>query len=226
MRKKIYFVLFCLFAVLGSISTAQTTAKDTAQYLKNPNYAHEMDLYKIYKTKEADIVMLGNSITHGINWNELLGRNGVVERGIPSDIVEGYAARLDNVIKLKPKFCFVMGGINDIYNWTPIDKIFDTYVKIITELKKNNIKPIIQSTLYAGVKWKSYNDRNREVTKLNKLLQEYAKKNFIEYIDLNKKMSTKNILNANITVDGIHLNAEGYKMWAIEIEKILRKYNF
>lgn len=226
MRKKIYFALFCLFAFLSSISTAQTAVKDTAQYLKNPNYIHEMDLYKIYKTKEADIVMLGNSITHGINWNELLGRNGVIERGIPSDIVEGFAARLDNVIKLKPKFCFIMGGINDIYNWTPVDKIFDTYVKIITELKKNNIKPVIQSTLYAGIKWKSYNDRNREVTKLNKLLQDYAKKNFIDYIDLNKKMSTKNILNANITVDGIHLNAEGYKMWAIEIEKILRKYNF
>jgi len=34
--------------------------------------------------------MLGNSITHGAAWNELLGRSNVVERGISSDVLRGY----------------------------------------------------------------------------------------------------------------------------------------
>ncbi|MFH0735731.1 MAG: GDSL-type esterase/lipase family protein [bacterium] len=221
-----YGIVFTIFLFFATLINAQTAVQDSLLYLKNPNYLHELGLLEVYKTKQADIVMLGNSITHGANWNELLGRNGVVERGIPSDIVDGFYARIGGIIKLKPKLCFIMGGINDIYNWTPVEKIFEKYVKILTELKKNNIKPIVQSTLYVGVKWKSYADRNREVAKLNKMLMDYAKKNVIDYVDLNKKMSTKNILNNDITIDGLHLNGKGFGIWALELEKILRKYNF
>ncbi len=220
MKHAIY--VFCLI-LISNLSFAQN---DTTLYTKNPLYQLQMDLYKVYKTKQADIVMLGNSITHGANWNELLGRYNVVERGIPSDVLDGFNARLNTVIDLKPKFVFIMGGINDIYNWIPTDKIFEKYVKLITELKKNNIKPIIQSTLFAGAKWKSYSDRNKEVLKLNKLLSDYAKKNLIDFIDLNKKLSSKNVLIADYTYDGLHLNAKGYEIWAAEVDKILRKYNY
>ncbi len=214
--------IFCSFLIYTSI-LAQI---DTTLYLKNPNYQQEMGLYEVYKTKQADIVMLGNSITHGANWNELLGRANVVERGISSDVLDGYLARLNTITSLKPKFVFIMAGINDIYNWLPVEKIFEKYVRLINELKKNNIKPIIQSTLFAGSKWKSYSDRNKEVIKLNKMLSEYAKKNLIEYVDLNKKLSAKNILIADYTYDGLHLNGKGYAIWAAEVDKILRKYNY
>lgn len=220
MKKIIY--IFCFVLISFSID-AQI---DTTLYLKNPNYQQELSLYDAYKTKQADIVMLGNSITHGANWNELLGRQNVVERGISSDVLDGYLARLNYVILLKPKFVFIMAGINDIYNWLPVEKIFEKYVRLIGELKKNNIKPIIQSTLFAGSKWKSYSDRNKEVIKLNKMLSDFAKKNLIEYIDLNKKLSAKNILIADYTYDGLHLNGKGYAIWATEVDKVLRKYSF
>jgi len=220
MSKKLYIYCFVL------ISITLKAQIDTTLYLKNPNYQQEMGLYDVYKIKQADIVMFGNSITHGANWNELLGRQNVVERGISSDVLDGYLARINTVISLKPKFVFIMAGINDIYNWLPVDKIFEKYVRLIGQLKKNNIKPVIQSTLFAGTKWKSYSDRNKEVLKLNKLLSEYAKKNLIEYIDLNKKLSAKNILIAEYTYDGLHLNGKGYEIWGAEVDKLLRKYSF
>jgi len=208
------------------ISFTLNAQNDTTLYLKNPNYQQELSLYEAYKTKQADIIMFGNSITHGANWNELLDRKNVVERGISSDGLDGYIARLPYIISLKPKFVFIMGGINDIYNWTPVEKIFEKYVRLISELKKNNIKPVIQSTLFAGNKWKSYSDRNKEVIRLNKMLSDYAKKNLIEFVDLNKKLSAKNILIAEYTYDGLHLNGKGYAIWAIEVDKILKKYSF
>ncbi|HPN38318.1 MAG TPA: GDSL-type esterase/lipase family protein [Melioribacteraceae bacterium] len=220
MNKKIY--IFCLVM----ISFTLNAQNDTTLYLKNPNYQQELSLYEAYKTKQADIIMFGNSITHGANWNELLDRKNVVERGISSDGLDGYIARLPYIISLKPKFVFIMGGINDIYNWTPVEKIFEKYVRLISELKKNNIKPVIQSTLFAGNKWKSYSDRNKEVIRLNKMLSDYAKKNLIEFVDLNKKLSAKNILIAEYTYDGLHLNGKGYAIWAIEVDKILKKYSF
>ena len=48
------------------------------------------------------IVMLGNSITNGCEWAELLGNSNVVNRGISGDTVEGIQARLGSIIKAAP----------------------------------------------------------------------------------------------------------------------------
>ncbi len=223
--RKIILILLSVFIYTASYSQNKNTTTTTEPYnfRSNPNYTYEMGLYDIYKTQRADIVMLGNSITHGVNWNELLGREKVIERGIPSDNLDGFISRLDYVTKLKPKVCFIMGGINDIYNWTPLEKVFQNYTFIIKELKAKNIKVVIQSTLYVNAKYPSAADRNMQVESLNKLLLDYAKKNNIEFIDLNQKLSTARFLNGDVTYDGLHLNAKGYRIWGREVELILGK---
>lgn len=213
---------------------AQNQKNDSLRYKNNPLYGIETGKYDIYKTKQANIVMLGNSITHGAVWNELLGRPDVVERGIPSDILQGFAARMNYIYKLHPKIVFIMGGLNDIYNWTPVDEVFPIYIKIIEDLKARNIIPVIQSTTYAtkyygkehGLTAESNFGRNREVDKLNKLLEDYAKLNNIDFIDLIPKIETADhYLRADLTIDGVHFNASAYKIWAEEVEKILAKHN-
>lgn len=193
-------------------------------YKGNPLYQRQLEFYDIYKTKSADIVMLGNSITHGVDWSELLGRKNIVNRGISSDIVEGFYNRLNYVYELNPKICFILGGINDIYNWIPVADIFESYKKVIMKLKEHNITPVIQSTIYAGKGWPQSADRNNEVEKLNKLLREYASKNGMEFIDLNSFLSKDKYLIDKYTWDGLHLNAEGYKLWGNEINQALVKH--
>jgi lysophospholipase L1-like esterase len=216
--------IFVLVTIIYVSSVYAVTAPgDTALYKKNPNYELQTELYKIYATKQANIVMLGNSITHGVNWAELLGRTDVVDRGIPSDNTEGYLSRLDNIISLKPKVCFIMGGINDIYNWIPVEDIFKNYVKIISGLRAKKIQVVIQSTLYVASGYTSAANRNAEVEKLNKMLSDYAVKNNIIFIDLNARLSYKNMLMDYLTYDGLHLKAPAYKMWSKEVEKALQK---
>ena len=236
-------VFLLLFMAISSFTVpvipTQNIPPDTALYKKNINYQRQINLYKINKIKQADIVMLGNSLTHGANWNELLGRKNVVERGIVSDVVEGFYHRMSYIYKLKPKIVFVLGGLNDIFSWTPVEKIYKYYVKIINGLKSRKIIPVIQSTLYAGKKWgkawieqnhpelnvAKYNSgRNDEVDKLNKMLENFAKVNKIEFIDLNSLMSRGHYLKPELTYDGVHLNAAGYKIWAKEVDKILKKH--
>lgn len=229
MKKK----LLIIFLVCGSnyVDAGNIISADTVDYRNNPNYDHELELYEIYKTRQADIIMLGNSLTHGVNWNQLLGRNNVVEMGIPGDITEGMFNRLQYVIRLKPKICFILSGLNDIYNWIPVEDIFRNYIRIINLLKAKNIEPVIQSTLYAGKEWgKDWGTtpeinagRNKEVDRLNLLLKDYASKNNIEFIDLVSIMSNSNFLNSKFTHDGLHLNAKGFKIWAQEVEKVLAK---
>lgn len=203
----------------------------------NPNYKIQIDLYNVYKTKSADIVMFGDSQTKGVDWNELLGRQGIVNRGIPSDVLSGYKKRLDYIIKLNPKVVFIMGGVNDIYNWTPVEEIFNTYKEIVATLMAKNIIVVIQSVIYAGESWgeewlkvnnpdvKPYDvnlGRNKEIDKLNMLLKNFSLSNKILFLDINSRLKSGNFLNKIYHYDGIHLNARGYKIWGEEIEKALK----
>lgn len=239
LHERIILTLSIVILLAGSINS-QVNSKtprqiDTLKYKTNPNYIIQLEMYDLYVTQQADIIMLGNSLTAGANWNELLGRANVVGRGIPGDVLSGIYARMDYIFRLKPKIVFVLGGLNDIYNWTPLNEVFLTYVKIINALQEQNIIPVIQSTIYAGRDWaknwggtpETNAGRNKEIDNLNKLLFEYAKKNNIDYLDLNSKMCTKNnYLRPELTWDGVHLNAEGYRIWVLEVEFILTKYNF
>jgi len=228
--KKALLIIFFTVFLISSISAQQNT--DSLKYRNNPNYNLQMDMFEAYKTHKANVIMYGNSLTAGTNWSELLGRNDVIGRGIPSDVLTGFFARLNSIYKLKPKVVFLMGGLNDIYNWTNVDEIYFTYIRIIHALQVRKITPVIQSTLYAGKDWakewggtpESNAGRNREVEKLNKMLSDYAKKNNIEYIDLVSKMSTNDkFMRPDFTWDGIHLNAKGYLIWAKEVEAVLQK---
>lgn len=233
MLKSITLILLSTSLLLTCSNINGQQIKDTLKYRTNPNYDLQTRMFSLYKTRQADIVMLGNSLTAGAVWSELLGRPNVVGRGIPGDIIQGYNARINEILKLKPKIVFILGGLNDIYGWTPVEEIFSDYIKLIQKLQANGIITVIQSTTYAGRDWaKSWGGtpevnagRNKEVDRLNKLLSDYAVKNNIDYIDLNSKMSTKdNFLRPELTWDGVHLNAEGYRIWAREVERVLIKY--
>lgn len=200
--------------------------QDSAYYSKNPLYIQEVGLYQIYKTKKADIVMLGDSNIRGADWNELLGREKVVGRGITSDVVEGYLSRLNYVTKLNPKVCFIIGGLNDVYSWIPLENILQNYIRLIQELKSKGIIVVVQSAIYTTKEWPNSENRNPEVRKLNNLLKEYCSNEKIHFIDLNEKMSTGLYINSNLVNSWGHLNANGYKIWAIEVDKLLKKLGF
>lgn len=168
--------------------------------------------------------MLGNSITFGVNWNELMGRTAIVNRGIGSDNTYGFLHRMEYVYKLHPKICCVMGGINDIYQEIPVEKIFENYKKIVEELRAHKIIPVIQSTLFVSPKWRKYTEKNLEAVKLDSLLAEYAQQNKIDFINLNAVMSKDNLLMEELTFDGVHLTAKGYALWRDELEKVFQRH--
>lgn len=204
-------------------SLCAQTAYDSL-YLKNPGYKNQTAVFALSKITSADVVFLGNSITFGGNWYELLGRERIINRGIGSDNTVGMLHRLRFVYLLKPKICFIMAGINDIYSDAPVGKIFENYVNIIDTLRAHNIVPVIQSTLHTNPKWKRTEEKNPEVTKLNALLLEYAQANSILYIDLNAVLSTNGVLRDEYTTDGVHLTPAAYAVWRDMIEPVLRKH--
>jgi len=183
----------------------------------SPYYEHKVSQFKLLSDdKTKSIVMLGDSITERGLWSELTNRMDIANRGISGDTTEGVMDRLNN---LNPNFkqCFIMLGINDILRGEDILNIMKNYKNILNTLRQKNITPYIQSTLYIGSN-APYLYKQR-VKKLNQFLQRYAKEHKLVYIDLNKSLAPNSYLKQNYSLDGLHLNGEGYLIWKNIITK-------
>jgi len=200
-------------------SLTYSTTDKPYTYDMNPVYKSETERF-MRSDEKSDIVMFGNSITSQADWNELLGREDIVNRGISGDITEGMLKRIRSVLKVKPKYCFLMGGINDITRRVPYEETLSNLKTIAEILKTNGIIPVMQSVLYTESRFFSSDYNNPIVTKLNDDIMEFCSENRIDFLDLNRFLSENNSLKAEYTDDGLHLNAKGYEVWG----KVLNSY--
>ena len=92
-RKSLFIALFCFSVYLSS----GQTAKWDSTY-RPGIYEFKVQLYESYPKSKNDIVFLGNSITDRVDWNELLGKSNVRNRGISGDITFGVLQRLHQEI--------------------------------------------------------------------------------------------------------------------------------
>lgn len=199
-------------------------AQNSSVYLGNQNYSLQLGYEDLYETSSADVIMLGDSHTYNLNWDELLNRKGIVNRGIDGDITQGYLHRLNYIYKLNPKLCFIEGGINDFYAHFGVREVFKNYAEILEALKSHKIIPVIQSTLFVAKSYTSAKETNKKVEELNQLLIKYAKENKIEYLDINSLVSNNGFLKEELSYDGLHLNAKGYILWKPLIEEVLVRH--
>ena len=192
------------------------------KYDYNDNYMYKPETEKFMLfDKQADIVMFGNSITAGIDWNELLDRKDIVNRGINGDITEGMLNRMNSVLKVKPKICFFMGGINDLTRRVSSENTVENIKDIINILLENDIKPVLQSIIYTEKRFYDHEHNNKYVTIINDELMKFAEEKSILYLDMNEYLSENCFLKAEYTHDGLHLSAEGYIVWGNVVKKII-----
>ncbi|MFV0392336.1 MAG: serine hydrolase [Paludibacteraceae bacterium] len=177
-----------------------------------------------------DIVMLGNSITEGgKDWNKLLGRKNIRNRGISGDIAEGVYDRINSIVGGNPQKLLLLIGINDISRNIPNDSIVGYIEKIVLELKSKSPQTEIylQSILPFDQSKRGNNKRleNKEKTVIeaNKMIKAAAKKQHVRFINLYPLFVEKNTdtLKGDFTNDGLHLNEAGYQVWAKELKKYL-----
>jgi len=204
--------LLIIFMLVSSILVQAATPK--REFTKPTGYERTAEMYKMYGINEfGRILMLGDSITYGAYWNELMKRSDIINRGIPGDTTFWMLDRLEYTTTGRIEKAFVLAGINDISKYQLPASIFARYTKIIDFLVAQGIKPHIQSVIYLGKLNPKYDVYNGRIAELNKLLKEYADKNGYTFIDLNPTLAPEGFLKDEYTYDGTHLTAQGYTLW-------------
>ena len=159
----------------------------------------------------ADLVMFGDSITEWAPWADIFRDVSMVNRGLAGDTTTGMLRRIDTTLNVKPKLVCFMAGINDLAQGYDVDHIYQNYIDMLKVWQENDIRILVQSTLYVGSKLQGLNS---SVELLNRKISEYCSQQGIAFLDVNSVLSPNQILSNEYSCDDLHLNAKAYQVWA------------
>jgi lysophospholipase L1-like esterase len=171
---------------------------------------------------ENRVVFMGDSITDGWKLAEYFPGQPYINRGISGQTTPQMLIRFrPDVIELKPKVVVILAGTNDIAGNTgpmTLDMIEDNYASMAELAKANGIKVVFASVLpihdYGRTKV-SERRQPDQILKLNEWLKSYCRANGHIYLDyFTRVVDEKGMLKAELANDGLHPNAEGYKLMA------------
>jgi len=184
---------------------------------------------------ENRVVFMGDSITDIWKLSEYFPGKPYINRGIGGQTTPQMLIRFrPDVIALKPRAVLILAGTNDIAGNTgpmTLEMIENNYASMAELAKANGIKVIFASVLpihdYGRTKV-SERRSPEQILKLNEWLKSYCKANGHIYLDYFSKMvDDKGMLKVELANDGLHPNAEGYKVMAplaeSAIQQALRK---
>jgi lysophospholipase L1-like esterase len=180
-------------------------------------------LFALSKVESASIVMLGDSLTEGAPWTELTGCPHLLERGIGGDTTAKVLARLDDVLKLKPRVVFLMIGVNDISLSVPKETTVANYKAILDRLKGPHL--IVAYVLPVAA---SYGKRhmNGSIAALDDSIAGLvADRPDTTVLDLRPRFrGPDGYLRADLSYDGLHLSPKGYELWRDAIAPYVAQY--
>lgn len=219
--KRIFFSL--LF--LGILFSVAAQENEFSTY-----YNQRLSLFRSLPDTPNEIIMLGNSITDGGEWNELLPGFNVKNRGISGDVTSGVLYRLDEVTNSKPAKIFLLIGINDLARGIPADTVFRNICLIAQKISEATpgTDVFIQSILPVNPsfnKFAGHVNKTEAVKQINKMLKNWCRENNVQFINLFDSFTEKdsNYLNPEFTNDGLHLTAGGYLRWVELITPFLNQ---
>lgn len=197
----------------------------------NPDvyYARRATLFDLLPVYSSDIIMLGNSLTDGAEWNELFDNCHVKNRGIVGDIIPGFFERLEPILKGQPRKIFIMGGVNDISHGVSADSIVSAMTQVVTTIQARCPKTeiYVQSMLPFNNDvrlWKLLKGREQVVVDGNKGLESMCQRLGVTFINLYPLFVGENgKMKPEYTNDGLHLMGGAYLIWRDTLLPYIRK---
>ena len=172
-------------------------------------------------------VMLGNSLTERGYWSEYFQKERVLNRGIGGDCISGMIHRIDPIVEGQPRAIFIMGGANDlIFSKISDAKLLEQYERLLDIIarKSPRTKVYVQSLLplNESMNEKQFGGKNARIVSFNKCLREMAARRGLVYIDIWSAIQRDGILPEELTFDGVHIKADGYRIWIEQIRPYVK----
>lgn len=181
---------------------------------------------------KGQIVFIGDSITDYFPLDGYFADlpQATYNRGIGGDTTSGVLARLKvSLYDLAPAKIVLLIGINDINGGVADEVILSNYRNILLSIKTNlptaevncvSILPMNEVVTAYGVNLPT---ALRRIKALNEEIRIAAEGSGYRYVDLYSSVrDEREQLTEGFSDDGIHLNADGYAVWASVIKPFLQ----
>ena len=178
------------------------------------------------------VVFLGDSITDGWKIADYFPGKPYVNRGISGQTTPQMLIRFrPDVIDLQPKVVVLLAGTNDIAGNTGpmvVEQIEENYASMAELAKAHGIRFVFASVLPVhdkGARGPQTPRRSPEqIKELNTWLKKYCADNKLIYLDYYSHVLGDNgMLRTELAADGLHPNADGYKIMAPLAEQAIEQ---
>ena len=234
--------LTSLVALVASLVAASAATNYAVQPVLHPGTEKRHESFnEISKKGEAQLVFLGDSITHGFDnkngkavWEKYWAPLKAANFGISGDRTEHVLWRLDhgNFDGLKPKAIVLMIGTNNTgHQGRPQKEIDNAVYKCTAEQTAEGIKAIVAKLqqkcpdakiLILGIfpRGADKNDKFRQQNEAtNAIVKGFADDKKVFFLDIGGKfLEADGTLPKAIMPDLLHPNEKGYQIWSDAIE--------
>ena len=180
---------------------------------------------------ENRVVFMGNSITQG--WietrPEFFANRPYINRGISGQTTPQMLIRFrQDVIALQPKVVVILAGTNDIAGNTgpsTLEMIEDNLASMAELANANGIRVVLSSVMPVyDYPWKPGLKPAGKIITLNAWIKQYCDKKGFIYVDYFSSLADeRNGMKASLSKDGVHANADGYKVMEPLVEEAIKK---
>ena len=165
------------------------------------------------------VLFVGDSLSQlwGIEEPLFFQRNNYVNRGKGGLTTAGLLRTVeDDILQTRPRCVHIICGINDIAEnegYVPPEIIVGNLRAVVKVCRTCRIEVIVASILpVSSIPWQLHLDPRDRVKCTNILLRKMCEEQDVTFLDYHSAMATMDSrLPAELTVDGLHLNALGYR---------------
>jgi lysophospholipase L1-like esterase len=178
--------------------------------------------FEALSATHAAVVFVGDSITEGGLWSEWLPGVDVINRGISGNTTQDILDRMPHIVSVRPDKLFLMIGVNDLNKRLGAAVALRNYIALfdLIDAQLPNTEVYIQSVLPVNAVWPLID--NTHIPTLNAALARHADERGYRYIDLHSVFAdAEGALKPDLSNDGIHLLAPGYRLWRSQIIEFL-----
>lgn len=194
--------------------------EDSSYYYAQESWLRSLDSLKI----NPEIVFIGDSIISQGKWQKYFPQKRICNLGMSGDVSFNLAYRAKIIKKWNPEKIFILVGVNDMSRIIdPVGNFSRDYKEMLKNIASENPNSQIFCISILPVSEKSLS-KNQLILKANKEISKIANENSnVAMLDIHKSFcDSSGMMSKKYTRDGIHLNEEGYAIFAGSLSKFVK----